>query len=226
MSEELTERGQWIASHIIPLESQVRGWLRRFLPRDLEVDDVIQEAYAILSGLTDVSRIGNPRAYFYQVVKSLISEHFRRAASSGAAFDVKSVAEPQEGLTPERILSGRQELDRLYRARAAFDVKSVAEPQEGLTPERILSGRQELDRLYRAITRLGEPARTIFIMRKIDNLPQKVIADRLRVSENIVENHVARGLRVILQQFAREDGSNQDDGAIPMKKGKAGPSNA
>ncbi len=192
MSEELTERGQWIASHIIPLESQVRGWLRRFLPRDLEVDDVIQEAYAILSGLTDVSRIGNPRAYFYQVVKSLISEHFRRAASSGAAFDVKSVAEPQEGLTPERILSGRQELDRLYRA----------------------------------ITRLGEPARTIFIMRKIDNLPQKVIADRLRVSENIVENHVARGLRVILQQFAREDGSNQDDGAIPMKKGKAGPSNA
>jgi RNA polymerase sigma factor (sigma-70 family) len=192
MSEELTERGQWIASHIIPLESQVRGWLRRFLPRDLEVDDVIQEAYAILSGLTDVSRIGNPRAYFYQVVKSLISEHFRRAASSGAAFDVKSVAEPQEGLTPERILSGRQELDRLYRA----------------------------------ITRLGEPARTIFIMRKIDNLPQKVIADRLRVSENIVENHVARGLRVILQQFAREDGSHQDDGAIPMKKGKAGPSNA
>jgi RNA polymerase sigma-70 factor (ECF subfamily) len=192
MSEEMTEQGQWIASHIIPWESQVRGWLRRIVPRGLEVDDVIQEAYAILSSLADISRIGNPRAYFYQVVKSLISEHFRRAATSGAAFDVESVAEPEEGLTPERILSGRQELDRLYRA----------------------------------ITRLSEPARSIFIMRKIDNLPQKVIAARMRVSENIVENHVARGLRVMLQQFAREDGSNQDESAIPIKKRKAGPSDA
>jgi RNA polymerase sigma-70 factor (ECF subfamily) len=63
-------------------------------------------------------------------------------------------------------------------------------------------------------------------MRKIDNLPQKVIAARMRVSENIVENHVARGLRVMLQQFAREDGSNQDESAIPIKKRKAGPSDA
>jgi RNA polymerase sigma-70 factor (ECF subfamily) len=164
------------------------------VPRGLEVDDVIQEGYAIFSSLADVSRIGNPRAYFYQVVRSLISEHFRRAGveTSGAGLDVESVTEPQEGLTPERILSGRQELDRLYRA----------------------------------ITRLPEPARTIFVMRKIDNLPQKVIAERLRVSENTVENHVARGLRVILLQFAREDGSSQPNSMTPIKKRKAGLSDA
>jgi DNA-directed RNA polymerase specialized sigma24 family protein len=116
MSEEMTERGQWIAGHILPWESQVRGWFRRIVPRGLEVDDVIQEAYAIFSSLADVSRIGNPRTYFHQVVRSLISEHFRRAGveTRGASLDVKSVAEPQEGLTPERILSGRQDLDRLY----------------------------------------------------------------------------------------------------------------
>lgn len=190
----MTERGQWIANHIIPWESQVRGWLRRIVPRGLEVDDVIQEAYAILSSLADVSRIGNPRAYFYQVLKSLIAEHFRRVfvATGGAKLDMESISDPREGLTPERILSGRQELDRLYRA----------------------------------ITQLPEPARTIFIMRKIDNLPQKVIAERLRVSENVVENHVARGLRAILQQLAREDGSNEDDGAVPMKQRKVGPSDA
>jgi DNA-directed RNA polymerase specialized sigma24 family protein len=71
MSEEMTERGQWIAGHILPWESQVRGWFRRIVPRGLEVDDVIQEAYAIFSSLADVSRIGSPRAYFYQVVRSL-----------------------------------------------------------------------------------------------------------------------------------------------------------
>jgi len=190
MSEETTQRGQWIASHIIPCESQLRGWLRSVVPRGLEVDDIIQEGYAILSSLADVSRIENPRAYFYRILKSLIAEHFRRVsvASGGATLDTESIPDPQEGLTPERIVSGRQELDRLYRA----------------------------------ITRLPEPARTIFVMRKIDNLPQKVIAERLRVSENVVENHVARGLRVILQQFAREDGSLEGRGAIPINMRRAG----
>lgn len=194
MFEEMTERGRWIASYIIPCESQIRGWLRRVTPRGLEIDDVIQEAYAVFSSLDDVSRIENPKAYYYQVVKSLISEYLRRAA----------------------VASGG----------AAFDVDSLPEPQEGLTPERILSGRQELERLYRAIIRLPEPARTIFIMRKIDGLPQKVIAEQLRVTENTVENHVARGLRTILTQLAMEDGSGQFDSQAAADNGKSGHGNA
>jgi RNA polymerase sigma-70 factor (ECF subfamily) len=101
----------------------------------------------------------------------------------------------------------------------SLDLHAPLEPEEGLTPERILSGRQELDRLYRAIMRLAEPARTIFVMRKIDNLPQKVIADRLRVSEHVVENHVARGLRMILLQIAKEDDAPQDERPARQKRG-------
>ena len=187
---EMTERGRRIAAQIIPWESQVRGWLRRVVPHGLEIDDVIQEAYAILSSLDNVSGIENPRAYLYQVVRSLISAHCRRVA----------------------VATGG----------AVFDVESIAEPQEGLTPERILSGRQELERLYRAITRLPEPARTIFVMRKIDNLPQKVIAERMHVTENTVENHVARGLRVILMHLAAEDGTGQADSPAAAKGGKSG----
>jgi RNA polymerase sigma-70 factor (ECF subfamily) len=189
MTPEPSDRAQWIASRILPLESQIRGWLRRVTPPSLETDDVIQEAYAILWGLPDVSHIRNPRAYLYQVVKSVVSEHLRRAGPVAV------------GSTP--------------------DLNSPAEPEEGLTPERILSGRQQLDRLYRAIMRLPEPARTIFVMRKIDNLPQKVIAGRLRVSEHVVENHVARGLRVILLQLAKEDNAPEDERAARRKGGAA-----
>jgi RNA polymerase sigma factor (sigma-70 family) len=169
-----SDRAQWIAARILPLESQIRVWLRRIAPQGLETDDVIQEAYAIFWKLPDISHIRNPRTYFYQVVKRVVFEHVRKEAALG-------------------VIS------------APLDVESLTWLEEGFTPERILSGRQELDRLYRAITRLAEPARTIFIMRKIENLPQKVIAERLGVSEHTVENHVARGLRVILVQLSAED---------------------
>jgi RNA polymerase sigma factor (sigma-70 family) len=181
MTFEPRDRAQWIASRIIPIEPEIRGWLRRVTPASLEIDDVIQEAYAILWGLSDVSHIGNPRAYLYQVVKSVVSELLRRAG-------------------PPAV-------------RNTLELHAPLEPEEGLTPERILSGRQELDRLYRAIMRLPEPARTIFVMRKIDNVPQKVIAERLRVSEHVVENHVARGLRTILLQLAKEDDLPRDERA-------------
>jgi RNA polymerase sigma-70 factor (ECF subfamily) len=173
MADETTDRARWLAIHVMPWEIESRGWLRRVVPPGLEVDDVIQEAYAILASLADVSRIVNPKAYFYQVIKSLISEYLRRASVATGGLARRADALP--------------------------------EPQEGLTPERIVSGRQALESLQRAIVRLPEPSRTIFVMRKIDNLPQKVIAERLRVSENTVEKQIARGLRIILLQLKSED---------------------
>jgi RNA polymerase sigma-70 factor (ECF subfamily) len=178
MADETTDRARWLAIHVMPWELESRGWLRRVAPPGLEVDDVIQDAYAILASLADVSRIVNPKAYFYQVIKSLISEYVRRASVATGGFAKRTDALP--------------------------------EPQERLTPERILSGRQELEGLYRAIVRLPEPCRTIFVMRKIDNLPQKVIAERLRVSENTVEKQIARGLRIILLQLKSEDEAAQN----------------
>ena len=64
MFDEPIDRAQWLATYIMPIEPESRGWLRRVAPAGLEVDDVIQEAYKIMAGLADVSRIGNPRAYF------------------------------------------------------------------------------------------------------------------------------------------------------------------
>ena len=187
MQGESIDRARWLALHVMPWELESRGWLRRVVPAGLEVDDVIQEAYKIMASLADVSRITHPRAYFYQVLKSLISEHVRRANVATGGGAGKSWVVP--------------------------------EPQEGLTPERIVSGRQDLESLYHAITRLPEPSRTIFIMRKIDNLPQKVIAERLRVSENTVEKQIARGLRIILQQMKSDAGTDRSAPPLLAKKG-------
>jgi DNA-directed RNA polymerase specialized sigma24 family protein len=130
MSDEPIDRAQWRATYIMPIEPESRGWLRRVAPAGLEVDDVIQEAYKILAGLADVSRIANPRAYFYQVIKSVISEHLRRASVARGAVASPQILPEQEGLTPERIVSGREDLGRLYRAITRLPEGSCGAQQE------------------------------------------------------------------------------------------------
>ena len=164
-----TERARWLATHILPLEPQLRGWLRRVIPSGLEVDDLIQEAYAKLANLATVSTITQPKAYVYQIVKRLISEHIRRA-------NVVSIE-------------------------AAAAAAQCFLSEEGITPERILSGRQELERLYAVIAGLPGPCRSVFVMRKFDDKPQKVIAAELRISENSVEKRMSRALRIIMEQL-------------------------
>lgn len=117
-----SERARWLATYILPLEPQLRGWLKRVTPPGLEIDDLIQEAYTKLAALATVENITQPKAYLYQIVKRLMSDHLRRASvvSIEAAAELAHLSVLDEGLTPERILSGRQELERLYRAIVAL----------------------------------------------------------------------------------------------------------
>jgi RNA polymerase sigma factor (sigma-70 family) len=122
------ERAHWIAKHILPLEPQLRGWLRRNGPKFLEADDLIQEAYAKLAMLASVSEIEQPKAYLYQIVKSLVTDEYRR----GKIVSIESVAEISEFSphdetgSPERILSGHQDLERLFRAINALPAPAKA----------------------------------------------------------------------------------------------------
>jgi RNA polymerase sigma factor (sigma-70 family) len=168
-----TARAQWLAIHIMPLEPQLRRWLKRAAPHPLEADDLIQEAYAKLANLTSVSSITHPKAYLYQTVKRLILDHIRRS--------------------------------KLVSIEAMAEVGQSTVLEEGLTPERIVSGRQELERLYRAIARLPAACRSVFLMRKFDDMPQKAIAAQLRVSENTVEKRMVRALRMILEDLKTSD---------------------
>ena len=78
-------------------------------------------------------------------------------------------------------------------------------------PERRVSARQELDRVRRLIAGLPDKCRTIFEMRRIQGLPQKEIARRLGVSENIVEMQAVRGLKLILKALETDEPSDAGD---------------
>lgn len=75
--------------------------------------------------------------------------------------------------------------------------------------ERVVAGRLELRRVQAVIQALPERCRTIFMMRRVDGLSQREIAQRLGVTENVVEAQAARGLRLILSALTGDDGAEE-----------------
>lgn len=110
------QRAAWLGRNIFPHEAALRQWLaRRPSGWGMDVDDIIQESYAILAGLDRVDHINAPRNYFFEVAKSVVLRSLRRsrvvmidAQSQAAILEV-----PEAAPDAERILSDRQELERV-----------------------------------------------------------------------------------------------------------------
>ena len=119
-------RYRWIATHILPHESELRGWLRRRLRSfgDNDIDDVVQEAFARIWG-ADFATIRNGRAYLYATVRHLVAEYARRSRIVPIELlgEIESLNLISEEPEPERRLSARQELDRLRMIVAALPVQ-------------------------------------------------------------------------------------------------------
>ncbi|MFC0686297.1 RNA polymerase sigma factor [Novosphingobium clariflavum] len=99
----------------------------------------------------------------------------------------------------------RERVVRIEAASGLVEMENVLVDE--FSPERIAAGRSALQRVERLIDALPERARQIFRLRKIEDVPQREIAARLGLSENVVENEVARGLRRILQQMTEDEQS-------------------
>jgi RNA polymerase sigma-70 factor (ECF subfamily) len=135
---------RWIAQNILPIEREVRSWLRLRM-RSLggaDIDDVIQEAYARL-WTAELAAITNPRAYFYQITRNLVLQRARhaRVVPMELMGEIGDLGVISDEPGPERDLSARQELDRLMsivsrlppQCRKAFELRKF----EGLSQREV-----------------------------------------------------------------------------------------
>jgi len=131
-------------------------------------------------------------------VEDIVQECYCRLAQLS---DVTRIAEPRAYLFTIARNFARQQRRRasVVRLETLSDTFDEQIESSALTPERIASARQDLVRLQEALATLSERARRIFIMRKVDGLSQKEIANALGVSEAIVENDASRSLRAVLK---------------------------
>ena len=127
----------------------MRSWLARHRVVDLDVDDIVQEAYAVLAELQSVDHIRNPRNYLYSVAHSILLQYVRRqrVVSIESMADLEHLGLYADEPTPEEALSDFQELREIAqllaglprRCREAFTLRKI----EGLS-QREIAGRMHI----------------------------------------------------------------------------------
>lgn len=132
--------------HVLPHEAALRGWLlRRRAPASFDVDDIVQESYAVLAERECIDDILNPRAYLFQVAHSLVVRNIRRAriVSILAIEDLGVMDFADDAATPEQSAIAHDDLRRLAeviasmpgQTREAFVLRRI----RGLTQREIAS---------------------------------------------------------------------------------------
>lgn len=71
------------------------------------------------------------------------------------------------------------------------------------TPEQQAVGRDELQRVAEAIDAMPEAVKRAFWLRRVEGLPQREVAKALGLSINTVEKQISRGIKILVEQFAR-----------------------
>ena len=126
MSGADRQRTRWFLRNILPHEPALRGWLSRNTLQGIDADDVIQEAYTILAEMESVETIRYPRAYLFQVARSVIVRHVRRAriVPIHTVDDIERLEHVDDVASPEQYAIDRDELRQLARALAAMPLKT------------------------------------------------------------------------------------------------------
>jgi RNA polymerase sigma-70 factor (ECF subfamily) len=101
-------------------------------------------------------------------------------------------------------------LMRLRRARvvsmeSVSEIENTGIAMDEPTPERVVAARRELERVQRLIEELPDRCRRISELRKVDGLSQREVAEQLGVTEFVIGNEVAKGMKLILQSIADGD---------------------
>lgn len=126
MSAADRERTRWFLRNVLPHEAALRGWLSRAAPPGVDPDDIIQESYTILAELETVDAIRHPRAYLFQVARSVIMRHVRRAriVPIHTVDDLERLELAENAASPEQYAIDRDELRQLAHAIAAMPTKT------------------------------------------------------------------------------------------------------
>jgi len=127
-------------------------------------------------------------------VDDLVQESFMRVLREHERGEVRSAKS-------FLFTVARNALRDLLRARGVARAESITENEalpvleEGPSVVDLVSRRQELALLSEAIRELPERCRQVFLLRKIQGISQREIAERLDITENTVETLVAKGAR-------------------------------
>lgn len=145
-------------------ERGLRTFIRGYFPHTEDIDDILQEVFLRAFKQDQGVTIFFYKAFLYKVARNVCLNEIGRARRK-----MESAAEDLGG--PDVFIDGSH-------------VEGDAR----------LESRRKLAHLAEAVETLPPKCRKVFIMRKIDGMRIKDIAEELGVSPSAIEKHVAHGL--------------------------------
>jgi RNA polymerase sigma-70 factor (ECF subfamily) len=145
-------------------EAAIKRYLRRFVRRSEDIDDLAQESFLRAFVAEATQPVASPKAFLFRVAHNLALNE--RAKLANATTD------SLEDYPEQDVIAGTDQV----------------------TLEDEMDARQRVRLLAQAIATLPPQCSKVFLLRKVHGLSYKEIAERLDISVSTVEKHVALGL--------------------------------
>ncbi|HEX5209838.1 MAG TPA: sigma-70 family RNA polymerase sigma factor [Steroidobacteraceae bacterium] len=166
---------------------------------------------------------GAVRSWLARRVRGLrhcdVDEIIQEAYARLWAAEIERISNPRAYffVTVRHLVGEALRRSRIVAIETLADVDSLNIVDEGGGPERRVSGREELGRLLDVLDRMPRKCRWAFELRKLEGCSQRETAERMEVSENTVEKHLVKALKIIMEvtsaTAAEEDWSKHSDQA-------------
>lgn len=101
--------------------------------------------------------------------------------------------------TARHLMADRVRRERIVSISAGRDNDYLQALVDEISPERRVSATEELAKLARALNRLPPKCRQVFWLRRVQDVPQKQLADQLGVTEKAIERQLTTGIRLVTQ---------------------------
>lgn len=135
-------------------------------------------------------------------IDDIVQETYARLSTLEAVADIR---DPKAYLfqTAHSIIVSHVRRSRIVPILAVGHLEAFEMASEEPGPETQTADHQELECLAEAIAALPGKIRDVFTLRRIHNLSQRQVAERLDLSENTVEKHMSKGFSLISALFVR-----------------------
>jgi RNA polymerase sigma-70 factor (ECF subfamily) len=170
------------------MDDLVADWFtREILPHEAALVRFLRRVWPIADDIHDL--------------RQEVYTHILEAAATSRPHSPKSFL----FATTRHLLSDRARRSRIVSIDLMGDLDTLNVLVDEISPERQMGARQQLAQLSDAFNALSDKAREVIWMRKVEDLPQKVIARRLQMTRGAVEKQTSRGMRALADSlFGRE----------------------
>ncbi|NHK29666.1 RNA polymerase sigma factor [Parvularcula flava] len=156
-------------------EKAIKKYLYRFFSRSQDVEDIAHEAFIKVFATELRGPVLNPKALLFRAAKHSALSELAKKSNTTTSY----MEETED--------------------------KAVFLDRDGVGAEDIHDSRRKLATLSMAVSQLPPVCRKVFILRKIEGLSMKEVAEKLGIAVSTAEKHAAQGL-IKCSNYMREHG--------------------